>query len=203
MIKPNTDRQDADAVLTRHFDLSDGRPVDIHLWRPEVEDDGRTWRCDWKITGLLGDKMRFSCGVDSYQAFVLALQAVGSHIYTEGAWEDGRLTYLGGRDLGLLSLPGDRPMEGGYARAELLSLPGWEAVVRVDDVPMPYLAWSDEALASQIRNLEAVLKDVETSPDAARTLLTRIIDNLLEEKHYYEAVCRGAGLPPPPVEQGK
>ena len=191
----------ADAIITRRFELDDGH-FDVHLWAPIAPKDDYA-RCYFQIAGWGNGKLRYSGGIDGVQALTSALTTISSLLYASTAWKEGRLTWEGLRNLGLPSLPGDRPIESGYAPAELLSLPGWQAVIRVADEPMPYLAWSDEALASQIRHLKAVLKDMDTSVDDARAFLIRIIDSLLEQKRYYEAVCEEAGLPPPPAGHDK
>ena len=171
----------ADAILTRRFELDDGH-VDVYVWAPQIVDDNFT-RCDYQIVGLGSGKPRYGGGIDGIQALTAALSAINSYLYYYfDAWKEGRLTWLGRRDLGVPGLPGDRPLEGGYGQAQLLTTVGWQAVVQMPDTPMPYVAWSDEHLANNIRNLKAVLEDMETSPQKARTHLTRIIDGLLEEK---------------------
>ncbi len=188
-------RDPSDALLTRRFELDNGH-VDIYVWAPVIEDENFA-RCDRQIVGLGSGKLRYSGGVDSVQALTLALNALSADLYGADAWKQGRLTWLGMRDLGLPCVPGDRPLEGGFGPAELLSLPGWPAVVRMPDQPMPYFAMSDEHLASLVRSLKSGLAKMDPSPEEAKAHLEDLIDRLLKEKSYYEAVCRQAGFPPP------
>jgi hypothetical protein len=193
-------RELRDAILARRFELDDGH-VDIHVWAPVTEDEAYT-QCDWQIVGLGSDAYRYSAGVDKVQAMIHALYAINTRLYSSNAWKEGRLTWLGMRDLGLPSLPGDRPLDGGYGPAELLSLPGWQAVVQIPDQPMPYFALSDEHLASLVRSLKHGIETIDRSPEEAKAHLERLVDGLLKEKAYYEAVCRDAGFPPP-ADHGK
>ena len=191
----------ADAIMTRRFELDDGQ-VDLYIWAP-VETGKAYPRCHWQIVGMGTEVVRHCDGVDSADAVHEALKLAAIGLYNSPEWRDGRLTWLDMRDLGLPNLPGDRLVEGGYAPAALLSLAGWQAVVRIADQPMPYLAWSDEAQASHIRNLKRALADLETSVEDGRALLRQIIDGLLKQKRHYEAVCEEAGLPPPPAGHDK
>lgn len=72
--------------------------VVILIGAPEARGDN--YECNYQILGLGYDQVRRSMGVDRVQALSLALALIGNALYTNDAWKQGRLTFLGSRDLG-------------------------------------------------------------------------------------------------------
>jgi len=72
--------------------------------RSPVFDHAGDWTCPFEITGLARREVRYAHGVDGVQALELALQLIGTILYTSKEWEAGRLTWLGGRNL-MLPVP--------------------------------------------------------------------------------------------------
>jgi hypothetical protein len=194
MDETTAQRDIADAIMTRRFQLDHGH-VDIYVWAPVVPRDDYV-RCDFQIVGLGDGRIRVGEGLDTVGAVHEALKVIAIMLYASKEWREGRLTRDGMRDLDLPYLPGQRPLQDGLGAAHLLHMSSWLAVVAMPDVAMPYIAWADWSLPTHIKNLETALADLETSPENAKSLLGEIITGLHDQKHYYDRVCRDAGLPP-------
>ena len=103
MSEESQNRDIADAIMTRRFEL-DGGHVGIYVWAP-IEDFQDYPRCNWRIVGMGDGKLRRSTGVDTVDAVSEALKVIGTILYNSDEWLDGRLTWLGMRNLGLASYP--------------------------------------------------------------------------------------------------
>jgi hypothetical protein len=64
--------------------------VPIHIDVPEMS--GGSWRCRYEIGWPGGAKTMTAWGVDSVQAIVLALQMIGTDLYTSGHHKAGELS---------------------------------------------------------------------------------------------------------------
>jgi len=93
-----------DIIAHRFLECMDDRgkkiDVNVYIWRPIADPDGVNWTCPFEIAGLPGKRPRGAHGVDAIQALELALKMVGAILYTSKAWQAGRLTWLGHRNLG-------------------------------------------------------------------------------------------------------
>lgn len=92
------------AIMTRRFDLVDGRHVDIFIGKPEFPANVYP-TCKFLICGLGDDKIREAKGVDGLDALVAALEAVRILLYTSQEYKAGKLTWMGERDLSIPLLP--------------------------------------------------------------------------------------------------
>ena len=72
-------------------DLAGDKEVVIRLYQPEAEDG--TWNCRYEIDWPSQRRSSRAGGVDSMQALVLALQAIGIEIYTSSYHESGLLKW--------------------------------------------------------------------------------------------------------------
>ena len=78
------------------FDGTDTHPVKILIFTPRQTKFG-DWACDYKIGWPEGPHTFAGHGIDSLQALVLALEMVGTELYTSAYHRDGQLRYSGQR----------------------------------------------------------------------------------------------------------
>jgi len=67
--------------------------IAIHIFAPERHENG-AWSCRYEIGWPEGKETRCGWGVDSVQAIVLALQAIGTDIYTSNYHKSGDLFFV-------------------------------------------------------------------------------------------------------------
>jgi hypothetical protein len=92
-------------------DESDVQKVSVRLRAPQREPDG-AWRCSYLIEGLPGTddaRERAAYGVDSMQAIILALVAVGNELATAPESLRRSLRYLGSDNLGFPVMSDSKP----------------------------------------------------------------------------------------------
>ena len=94
-------------IAERELEITDGRTVRVLIGQPQpFPDDGGSFYCPYQILGISNknirytENVRYMGGVDSVQALVLTLQAVGAELYTSDEARAGTLTWLGQRNLG-------------------------------------------------------------------------------------------------------
>lgn len=92
----------------RRFELGD-ETLPVRFFAP-VETGGE-YRCDWTIGWPGGEKSFHAYGPDAVAALLLAIRMVRANLVNSEAYGDGRLTYLGHRDL-WLDLPAEAPDAG-------------------------------------------------------------------------------------------
>lgn len=74
--------------------------ITLELGRPVQDADGPDWFCPWRISGLAeGDIESFTAGVDSFQALIFALTAIGDRVESE---KDEDFRFVDTPHLGLL-----------------------------------------------------------------------------------------------------
>ena len=82
-------------IAGRTFEFSDGKirhAVEVRIFKPERVDD-HEWKCEYEI-GWPDATRRFAGhGIDSVQALNIALQMVGTEIYTSTYHRAGKLHY--------------------------------------------------------------------------------------------------------------
>jgi Domain of unknown function (DUF6968) len=73
---------------------SEGRQValEIRLFKPEPDDEASS--CRYEIDWPSGTKSKRAVGVDDIQAILLALQLIGSELYTSEYHKNGQLVWL-------------------------------------------------------------------------------------------------------------
>ncbi|WP_444826222.1 DUF6968 family protein [Asticcacaulis sp. AC466] len=192
----------ADLILTRRFEWAGNDPVDIHVWRPvEIAPKG-AYVCAYQIDGLEGSTVNRCHGSDGLQALNLTLTAIAARLYNSDAYLTGRLTYLGGRDLGLPYFAGEDPTTGAFGQAKLMTPAGNIAVVRMPGHPVPYVACAVQSLDSLTAHLAALKQDMETQPGKAGKRLRRIIAYLEETRAFYDEACGHSREGKPPAQTG-
>jgi hypothetical protein len=72
-------------------DLAGDKEVVIRLYQPEAKDG--TWSCRFEIDWPNQRRLSRAGGVDSMQALVLALQAIGIEIYSSSYHKSGLLKW--------------------------------------------------------------------------------------------------------------
>jgi len=169
-----------DAMLHRCYELGDKDFVDLYVWQPFEEDECR-WACPYLIEGLYNDKLRNSYGVDSCQALMMSLQMASVQLYASEPYQEGHLTWLGSRDLGLPMVAGIDARNGELTQAQLLTTAGQSAIIAIPGRPLPYLAFPEERLARLTEQLRAIdARHPETGLEA-------IMMGLERELNWYKA----------------
>jgi hypothetical protein len=90
-------------IAARIFDLAGKPPVSVEIGKPEPFPDGNGCYCPFRITGLGYDLVRYAGGEDTVQALLLALQRIGTALYTSPEAKAGALSWAcasSARDLG-------------------------------------------------------------------------------------------------------
>lgn len=82
-------------IATRVLLLREGErdlevPIRIHAPR----EDGECWMCDYEIDWPHETWRRYAAGLDAVQALVLALQKIGTELYTSEYHQSGRLMWV-------------------------------------------------------------------------------------------------------------
>ncbi len=86
-------------IATRRLVSRDGGKhveIPIHIHAPERFSS--EWRCSFEIEWPDGHVKRWGAGSDAVQALIIALQMIGSEIYTSRLHESGRLIWLAPND---------------------------------------------------------------------------------------------------------
>jgi hypothetical protein len=97
-------------IATRELSLTGGGRVLIEIGQQlQAEGDPLEYRCPYRITGLGRGRIRMISGVDAVQALLLALQTIGTDLYTSSEYEAGTLVW-----------PDDRSRNLGFPVAEAL-----------------------------------------------------------------------------------
>jgi hypothetical protein len=81
-------------MATRHLAVSDEsgvKEVVVRIFMPERNDE--SWICRYEIDWPHQTSSRYAAGFDSVQAVVLALQMIGSEIYTSNYHRSGSLRW--------------------------------------------------------------------------------------------------------------
>ena len=96
------DLEISNPIATRELELDASGKVLIVVGAPFAADDNNEefW-CPYQITGMGGEKVKVGIGVDSLQAFCIALQKISADLVYSKEYQEGRLRWLGGVDLGL------------------------------------------------------------------------------------------------------
>jgi len=81
----------ASRILTLHEDGQEST-IPIRLSAPQQR-DARAWSCCYEIGWPEGKKAREVWGFDSFQAIILALQAISTDIYTSTYHKSGNLFF--------------------------------------------------------------------------------------------------------------
>ncbi|MCE9524064.1 MAG: hypothetical protein K8S25_16730 [Alphaproteobacteria bacterium] len=89
-------------IAKRTLELS-GDPIrEVTVLIRQPRPDGDDYRCEYQIIGLSDGKTHssYGMGLDSMQALILTLQLIGAALYTSQPSKEGRLTWIGARNLG-------------------------------------------------------------------------------------------------------
>jgi hypothetical protein len=92
-----------DVIAIRSFEMG-SRPIEVRVARPFQTPGHNDYTCRYQIVGFKSSRICYSVGIDSMQALMLALQAIGSDLYSSKE----KVTRFGEDDLGLPVLPGMR-----------------------------------------------------------------------------------------------
>jgi hypothetical protein len=91
-------------IANRVLSLAPGGKVVVTIGQPRPFPGGKNFFCPFKVEGLGHGNITRAGGVDAVQALQLALQMVGTVLYTSQEYKDGRLTWDGGEN-GSLGFP--------------------------------------------------------------------------------------------------
>lgn len=88
-----------ESVVSRTLTGKSG-DITLELGKPVQDNDGPDWFCPWRVSGLAdGDIESFTAGVDSLQALIFALAAIGDLVESE---KDENFRFVDTPHLGLL-----------------------------------------------------------------------------------------------------
>lgn len=82
-------------IARRELALDGDKTVTVEIGKPEEFPGGGGYYCPFKISGMLGDKVRHAGGVDEVQALHLALQMIGAVLSASDEAKDGVLRWVG------------------------------------------------------------------------------------------------------------
>lgn len=93
-------------LATRSLTLGD-KEVTVTIFTPSSSEKyGGDCVCYYKIVGIAGmEESKRAIGIDGMQALFLALQRIGTDLYTSAEWRSGLLLWEGGRVIGDLGFP--------------------------------------------------------------------------------------------------
>ncbi|CAK0768605.1 conserved hypothetical protein [uncultured Gammaproteobacteria bacterium] len=81
----------------------DGNSVRVSIGIPRQEPGGTDYVCPYEIFGPLTKKAFYAMGIDAIQALHLAMKTIDAELDVCAERKTGRLTWLGGQDLGFPS----------------------------------------------------------------------------------------------------
>jgi hypothetical protein len=87
-------------IVIRRLELAGEAAQEVTVCIKPPSQVGNDYRCEFQIAGLGDERARHAMGIDGAQALMLALQLIGANLYTSDASKQGRLTWLGSRNLG-------------------------------------------------------------------------------------------------------
>jgi hypothetical protein len=87
-------------IAAREIDIDGDEKVVITIGAPQEFPEGGSFFCPYQILGIGRDNVRYAGGVDAVQALELALQMIGTDLYTSDEFKADRLRYHGMRNLG-------------------------------------------------------------------------------------------------------
>jgi hypothetical protein len=93
-------------IATRDLDLDGVEKVLVTIGAPQQTPGHADYYCPFTISGFGSREVRYAVGIDTMQALDLALRAIGSDLYSSQEYLEGRLRYLGMKNLGFPVLPG-------------------------------------------------------------------------------------------------
>jgi hypothetical protein len=75
--------------------------VIVTIGLPQPTPGHQDFYCPFRIDWPGGERASYSIGIDTMQALTLALQSIGSDLYSSPEYLSGRMRYLGMKNLGL------------------------------------------------------------------------------------------------------
>ena len=93
-------------IAARELSLADGSPVTVELGLPYADGENPDYVCPYRIRGMGSGRVRCSFGIDPIQALMLAMQVIGTDLYSSDEYRSGSLRWFKPHDdLGLPVLP--------------------------------------------------------------------------------------------------
>ena len=83
----------ATRTLVLHRDNGSNSEINVLLGKPRQLPDHEDYFCPYQIKGAGDEKVRYSCGVDSFQALHLALSTLGVELEVLNKQFEGRLRW--------------------------------------------------------------------------------------------------------------
>lgn len=98
-----------DIIATRTLDVLDSggqpsRTITVLIGKPTPEPTGE-WGCPYQVVGIGSGRIFRAFGVDGIQAIEGALKVVGGILEGSEEWKEGRLRFMGEKELGFPSIP--------------------------------------------------------------------------------------------------
>ena len=92
-------------VVTRVLTRSKGQKVTVTIGKPRKFRNESDYYCPFQIMGIGDEQVRYSGGVDTVQALQLALEQIGTRLYSSEEARTGKLSWDGGSTKGDLGFP--------------------------------------------------------------------------------------------------
>lgn len=92
-------------IATRVLVLSKRKKISVVIGKPRKFRNGMDYYCPLQITGMGDEQVKYSGGVDAVQALQLALEHIGTRLYSSEEARTGRLSWDGGSTKGDLGFP--------------------------------------------------------------------------------------------------
>jgi hypothetical protein len=92
-------------IATRVLTLPKGKEVTVAIGKPRKFRNGIDYYCPFQILGMGDDQVRYCGGVDAVQALQLALENIGTRLYSSKDAKTGTLSWDAGRTKGDFGFP--------------------------------------------------------------------------------------------------
>ncbi len=87
-------------IATRILTLPENKVVTVSIGKPEKFPGSDHFYCPYLISGISGESISYAGGVDDLQALYLALNKIGTYLYTSEQAKAGQLLWNGEKNLG-------------------------------------------------------------------------------------------------------
>jgi hypothetical protein len=87
-------------IATRELECRGAVPIVVLIGQPQPFPDYEDYYCPFQLRGYGDERIRYAGGVDAVQALELALQMIGTILYTSREAQEKRLSWNGAENLG-------------------------------------------------------------------------------------------------------
>lgn len=95
------DEEPLDVIASRILEVDGAPNFHIRIGRPKLAPENDCWFCSYELVGPSTSRRGRSGGVDAMQALILALNMLAVDVEFSEESEQGRLSWLESKDVGL------------------------------------------------------------------------------------------------------